>query len=334
MWTRRLGALAPLLVLCLASQARAQDVVVADAEEFKQLIPEGAKVEKLAGDMKFTEGPVWVPGERGGMLIFSDIPADEIRKWVPGEGVSVFRTPSRGANGNTLDAEGRLITCEHRSRSVTRNRIDGSMETLADAYRDAKLNSPNDAAVRSDGTIWFTDPPYGLDNRNKEQRGNYVYRLDPRTKDVHAVIMEIPWPNGICFAPDESRLYVANSDGGNPVIFATPFKPDGTLGTPQPLCRIDKGIPDGIRCDADGRIWSSAGDGVHVFAPDGKRLGKILVPEAPANLCFGGADGKTLFITARTSLYSIKTNVTGAKIKAPDAPRADALGATGQNGLK
>ena len=114
--------------------------------------------------------------------------------------------------------------------------------------------------------------------------------------------MDIPWPNGICLAPDESKLYVANSDGGNPVIYAAPFKKDGTLGTPLPLCRIDKGIPDGIRCDADGRIWSSAGDGVHVFAPDGKRLGKVLVPESPANLCFGGDDGKTLFITARTSL--------------------------------
>lgn len=322
MWTRRAGALAPLLVLCLAVPGRAADPVPADPAEFEKLVPKDARVEKLAGGMKFTEGPVWAPTERGGMLLFSDIPADEIRKWVPGEGVSVFRTPSRGANGNTLDREGRLITCEHRSRSVVRNSIDGSMRTLADSYRGAKLNSPNDAAVRSDGTVWFTDPPYGLDQRNKELRGNYVYRLDPETKDLTAVLTEIPWPNGICFSPDESKLYVANSDGGNPVIYATPVKNDGTVGTPQPLCRIDKGIPDGIRCDAEGRIWSSAGDGVQVFAPDGKLIGKVPVPESPANLCFGGEDGRTLFVTARTSLYSIRTNVTGARLKGLEAPAA------------
>ena len=309
-------ALVPLLVFTVALSARAQHLVATNAEEFAKLVPQDAKLEKLAGDFKFTEGPVWIPGERGGMLLFSDIPADEIKRWVPGEGVSVFRTPSRGANGNTTDREGRLITCEHRSRSVVRNAIDGSMETLAEALNGKKLNSPNDAAVRSDGTIWFTDPPYGLGQRDKEQKGNYVFKLDAATKKVEAVILDIQWPNGICFSPDESRLYVANSDRVNPVIYSTPFKKDGTLGTPQPLCRIDNGTPDGIRCDSDGRIWSSAGDGVHVFAADGKLLGKVLVPESPANLCFGGDDGKTLFITARTSLYAIKTNVTGAKARA------------------
>ena len=310
-----------VVVLALSVPAYAEDVVVAaDKEAFAEIIPGDARLEKLAGDMKFTEGPVWIPGERGGMLLFSDIPSDVIHKWTRADGLGVFRNPSRGANGNTIDAEGRLISCEHRSRTVVRNTPEGSMETIADAYKGGKLNSPNDAAVRSDGTVWFTDPPYGLGQRPREQKGNYVYKLDPAAKKpegkLQAVILDIQWPNGICFSPDESKLYVANSDISNPVIFVTPFKPDGTLGTPQPLFRIDKGIPDGIRCDAEGRVWSSAGDGVHVFAPDGKLLGKVLVPESPANLCFGGDDGKTLFITARTSLYAIKTNVTGAKGRA------------------
>ena len=309
MYTQRASVVAALVTLSFGSVAHADDFVVSDAEQFAQVIPESAKLEKLAGDMKFTEGPVWVPGDNGGMLLFSDIPADEIKKWTRGEGLSVFRAMARGANGNALDGEGRLITCEHRSRSVARNAPDGSMETLAESFNGRKLNSPNDAAVKSDGSIWFTDPPYGLGDRLKEQRGNYVFRLDPSAREPQAVIQEIAWPNGICFAPDESKLYVANSDSTNPVIFAAPFKPDGTVGTPQPLCRIDKGFPDGIRCDSEGRIWSSAGDGVHVFTPAGKLIGKVLVPESPANLCFGGEDGKTLFITARTSLYAIKTNV-------------------------
>jgi gluconolactonase len=317
---RRAGVVISLLLLAVTPPVMADDLAPADKEAFARLFPEGARVEKLAGGMKFTEGPVWVPAERGGALLFSDIPADEIKRWAPGEGLSVFRTPSRGANGNTTDLQGRLITCEHRSRSVVRNDVDGKLRTLADLYNGRKLNSPNDAAVRSDGSVWFTDPPYGLEGRDKEQRGNYVFRLDPETKDLKAVITEIQWPNGICLAPDESVLYVANSDIGNAVIYATPFKKDGTLGTPQPRCKIDKGAPDGIRCDAEGRVWSSAGDGVHVFAPDGKLLGKVLVPEQPANLCFGGNDGKTLFITARTSLYAIKTNVAGAK--PPAAPKA------------
>jgi gluconolactonase len=320
MHTRRVLVVAPLLALWFAAAARAGDLVVKDAEQFAKVIPEGAKLEKLAGDMKFTEGPVWAPGEHGGMLLFSDIPADEIRKWTEGDGLTVFRAMSRGANGNTLDREGRLITCEQRSRSVVRNDLDGSVVTLADAYNGRKLNSPNDVAVKSDGTVWFTDPPYGLAGRNQEQRGNYVFRLDPGTKKLQAVIEDIAWPNGICFSSDESRLYVANSDAANPVIYVAPFKADGTVGTPQPLCRIDHGAPDGIRCDADGRIWSSAGDGVQVFAPDGKLIGKVLVPEAPANLCFGGPEGTTLFITARTSLYAIKTNTRAPAFPPHPAP--------------
>jgi gluconolactonase len=153
----------------------------------------------------------------------------------------------------------------------------------------------------------------------KEQPGNYVYRLEPETKRVTAVIKTVEWPNGICFSPDEKWLYVANSDEKEPVIYAFEVTGDGVAGAGKKLCRIDAGVPDGIRCDAEGNLWSSAADGVHVFTKDGKRIGKVAVPEPVANLCFGGEDGKTLFITARTSLYAVKTNVTGAG--SPKGPR-------------
>ena len=166
--------------------------------------------------------------------------------------------------------------------------------------------------MKSDGSVWFTDPPYGMGDEAKEQPGNFVYRVEPESKRIAAVIKGVEWPNGICFSPDEKWLYVANSDEKNPVIFAFEVKGEGVTGPGKPLCRIDNGVPDGIRCDAGGNIWSSAADGVQVFSPEGKPLGKIAVPEPAANLCFGGEDGKTLFITARTSLYAVKTNVTGA----------------------
>jgi gluconolactonase len=280
-------------------------------DDWSKIVPPDAKVEKLAGGMKFIEGPVWSSAD-GGFLVFSDIPSDELKKWSKQDGLSTFRKPSHNTNGNTRDREGRLISCEHGSRTVTRTDKDGKVETLADRYNGKRLNSPNDAAVRSDGSVWFTDPPYGLEGRPAEQPGNFVYRLDPKTKDLKAVVKDMQWPNGVCFSPDEKRLYVANSDGKNALINVFDVKEDGTLGGGREFCRIDKGVPDGIRCDAAGRVWSSAGDGVHVFSPEGKLLGKVHVPESPANLCFGGEDGKTLFITARSSLYAVKTNVTGA----------------------
>src|SRR5918993_1180222 len=189
MFTRRALPVVALLLLPLLANApaNAADVETKNPEAFGKIVPADAKLEKLATGMKFTEGPVWVPGEPG-MLVFSDIPADEMKKWTKVEGLTTFRVPSRGANGNAIDGEGRLITCEHRSRSVVRNAIDGSMQTIADAHDGRKLNSPNDAAVKSDGTVWFTDPPYGLDKRNKEQKGNYVYRLDSKTKEVRAAV--------------------------------------------------------------------------------------------------------------------------------------------------
>ena len=168
------------------------------------------------------------------------------------------------------------------------------MRTLVDRFDGKKFNSPNDAVVKSDGTIWFTDPPYGLPKgETKEQDGNYVFRFDPKTKTTTLAAKDFDMPNGLCFSPDEKKLYVA--DSGKPRhIRVFDVQPDGTLTGGAVFCQIDKGVPDGIRCDAQGRIFSSAGDGVHIFSPDGKLIGKILVPETPANLCFGGTDGKTL----------------------------------------
>lgn len=269
------------------------------------LVPPDAKVEKLAGGMQFIEGPVWMDGA----LVFSDIPANKLMKW-DGKEVTVFREPSNHTNGNTLDRDGNLISCEHSSRRVTRMRS-GGFEVLTDEFEGKKFNSPNDAAVKSDGTIWFTDPTYGTPKgETKELDGRFVFRLDPNSKKVVKVADGFDMPNGICFSPDEKRLYVA--DSGKPRhIRAFDVKDDGTLSGGEVFCVIDKGGPDGIRCDEKGNIWSSAGDGVQIFSPEGKLIGRIAVPESPANLCFGGPDGKTLFITARTSLYSIPTHVKG-----------------------
>jgi gluconolactonase len=298
----------PLLVIAsLAATVHADDT-----ERMKQLLAPDAKVEKLAGDMKFIEGPVW-SNEDGGFLVFSDIPANELKRWDAKGGLGTFRKESNNTNGNTRDRDGRLISCEHSARRVTRTEKDGSITVLAEKYDGKKFNSPNDPVVKSDGSIWFTDPTYGTPKGEaKEIDGRHLYRLDPQTKRVTKAADGFDQPNGLAFSPDEKRLYV--SDSAKPRhIRAFDVKDDGTLGGGDVLCVIDKGSPDGIRCDEHGNIWSSAGDGVHIFAPDGKLIGKIPVSESPANLCFGGDDGKTLFITARTSLYSIKANVRGAE---------------------
>ena len=287
-------------------------LVLAPAGPLPQHVSPDAKLEKLATGMKFIEGPIWT-NEDGGFLVFSDIPANELKRWDAKNGLTTFRADSRNTNGNTRDREGRLISCEHSARRVTRTEKDGSITVLADRFDGKRFNSPNDPVVKSDGSIWFTDPTYGTPKGEaKEIDGRYVYRLDPETKQVTKVAEGFDQPNGLCFSPDEKRLFVA--DSGKPHnLRAFDVKDDGTLSAGNVFCVIDAGIPDGIRCDEHGNVWSSAGDGVHVFAPDGKLLGKVPVPEGPANLCFGGEDGKTLFITAKTSLYSIKTTVRGAE---------------------
>lgn len=306
-----------LLPLCLGvlllPSLRAADFDVRHAEEFKKLLPEDAQVRKLAGGMRFIEGPVWIHHPDGGYLVFSDIPANQLKRWDAGDGLRTFRDPSGNANGNTIDLQGRLVSAEHGNRRVSRTELDGAIHTVVAAFEGKKFNSPNDVVVKSDGTYWFTDPDYGLAGRPKEMPGNYVYRHDPKTLTTTVLVKDFDKPNGLCFSPDETKLYVA--DSGSPRhIRVFDVQPDGTVTGGEVFCRIDRGGPDGIRCDAAGRVWSSAGDGVHIFAPDGALIGKILVPEAPANLGFGGADFTTLYMTARTSLYVIETNVKGAGI--------------------
>jgi gluconolactonase len=293
-----------------------EGIEIADPR-FREVLPPRPELRTLADGLRFTEGPVWMPN---GTLIFSDIPADTLYRFAPGAGLSVFRKPSRHANGNTLDLEGRLITCEHGSRTVTRTDARGEVTTLCRTYDGNRLNSPNDAVVKGDGTLWFTDPPYGLgkDDR-RELDNNYVFRLDPGAEEPVAVADDFERPNGLCFSPDESKLYVADSwHRGERHVRVFHVTSDNALEGGEEFCRIDPGVPDGIRCDRDGRLYSTAGDGVHVFAPDGVLLGKILTPRldggklrSAANCCFGGPEGRTLFITARDSLYAIDLAVSG-----------------------
>ncbi len=306
-------ALKLLLPVLLAARALAADVEIRNEAEFLRCVPADAKVQRLGTDMKFVEGPQWVPAD-GGYLVFSDIPANEMKKWTLEGGITSFRTPSHNANGNTLDHQGRLLTAEHSGRRVSIIEKDGSIQSLVDQFEGKRLNSPNDIVVQRDGTVWFTDPDYGLPSDpatrqriGKEQPGNYVYRYDVKTSELTAEARDFDKPNGLCFSPDEKRLYVADS-GAPKHIRVFDVAADGQLANGAVFATIDQGVPDGIRCDSDGRVWSSAGDGVHIFSAGGELTGKILVPESPANLAFGGDDLKTLFITARTSLYSIPVN--------------------------
>ncbi len=273
------------------------------------LLPDSS-VEQVAAGMRFTEGPVWVPAEN--CLLFSDMPANSIMRWAPGEGASTWREPSHNANGNTLDLQGRLLTCEHGSRRLTRTEPDGTITVLASTYAGKKLNSPNDVVVKSDGTIWFTDPPYGIQKEQVEQEHNYVFRLDPGATEPVPVASDFGMPNGLCFSPDEKVLYIADSSDRHHVRRFT-VNPDNTLSGGEVFAVIDQGVPDGMRCDEEGRLYSTAGDGVHVFAPSGELVGRILTPESAANCAFGGSGGDTLYITARTSLYSVRLATRGAK---------------------
>jgi gluconolactonase len=285
---------------------------------FRQFVMGNAPLQKLATGFDWVEGPVWF-GDAN-CLLFSDIPNNRIMRWMPGLGVSVYREPSGFSNGHTRDREGRLVSCQHGTRSVTRTEHDGTITVLAERYNGRRLNSPNDVVVKSDGTIWFTDPHYGIMTDYEGYRADqelpcHVYRLDPRDGSLDAVVTDMACPNGLAFSPKEDALYVSDTGrmfGNDPThIMRFPVGADGKLMSGTVFHAVAAGVSDGFRFDTDGNLWSSAADGVHCINPSGELLGRILVPETVSNLCFGGRGKHRLFITATTSVYAIALNRSG-----------------------
>jgi gluconolactonase len=292
-------------------------------ERFRSMTLGNAWLEKLHGGMLWAEGPVYFAD--GDYLLWSDIPNNRIMQFVEGAGVRVFRQPSNNSNGNTRDRQGRLVTCEHGARRVTRTEPDGSITVLADNYRGKRLNSPNDVVVKSDGSIWFTDPPYGIlsayeGGKSASELGAcYVFRLDPGDGRLSIVADDFVKPNGIAFSPDETTVYVADTGAshdpkGPHHIRAFAVEGGARLGKGRIFAEINPGLADGFRLDRDGNLWTSAGDGVHCFSPAGELLGKIRVPEVVSNVTFGGPKRNRLFITATTSLYAIYVAQEGAQL--------------------
>jgi gluconolactonase len=287
-------------------------------------------VERVATGMRWAEGPVYFPAGR--YVLFSDIPNNRIMRFSEDDGhLSVYRQPSMNSNGNTIDREGRLLTCEHSGRRVTRTELDGSITIIADKYNGKKLNSPNDAVVASDGSIWFTDPVYGIGGyyegikATAEQEKHNVYRVDPKTGDIKVVVDDFVEPNGITLSPDEKKLYVIDTgftDGPDNPSHIRVFDLDlgaGKASNSKVFAEMPKpSITDGMRCDTEGNIWCSVGwgdpkeDGVRCYTSGGDLLGKIHIPETVANLCFGGMQRNRLYICGSTSLYAVYTSAQGA----------------------
>lgn len=289
---------------------------------------QSAAVERLYTGTRWAEGPVWFGDGR--FLLFSDIPNNRLLRWLEDTGeVSVFRSPSNYCNGNCRDRQGRLLTCEHDSRRLTRTEHDGTITVLMDRYQGKPLNAPNDLAVHSDGAIWFTDPGYGIMSNYEGHKAPFelaanVYRLDPNTRDVTVVVGDMTKPNGICFSPDEKKLYIVDTgepkNQGDPRPIRVYDVEDGKrLKNGRMFVNMAPGSSDGIRCDVDGNVWSAAGwgpdgfNGVHVFAPDGTLIGRIHLPETCANLCFGGSKKNRLFMAASQSLYALYVATEGAQ---------------------
>jgi gluconolactonase len=288
--------------------------------EFEGCLIGHARVERLWTGARWSEGPVWFAAGR--YLLWSDIPNNRILRWDETDGsVSVFRQPSNNANGNTVDRQGRLVTCEHLTRRVTRTEHDGSITVIADRFEGKRLNSPNDVVVKSDGSVWFTDPSYGImidyegARAESEIGACHVYRVAPDGA-VAIAASDYVKPNGLAFSPDEQFLYVADTGashmkGGPRHIRRQAVKAHGTLGKGEVFAECTAGLFDGFRVDTQGRVWTSARDGVHCYAPNGRLLGKVLIPEFVANVCFGGAKLNRLFICGTTSLYSVFLTVNG-----------------------
>ncbi len=282
-----------------------------------------AAVERLATGFRWCEGPVWFGDQRS--LLWSDIPNNRIMRWDEETGAtSVFRKPSDHANGNTRDRQGRLVTCEHGGRRVTRTEYDGSITVIADSYQGKPLNSPNDVVVKSDGSIWFTDPPFGIlgnyeGHKAKPESGQNVYRVDGASGEITAVATDVDGPNGLCFSPDENKLYlVASRATPNRLIYVYDVVDGRTLANGRVFIDAGPGTPDGFRCDIDGNLWCGWGmgsdelDGVVIYNPAGKLIGRIRLPERCANLCFGGLKRNRLFMAASQSIYALYVNTQGA----------------------
>jgi gluconolactonase len=280
-------------------------------------------VERLATGFRWAEGPVWLGDNR--CLLWSDIPNNRIMRWDEETGVvSVFRKPSSYANGNTRDRQGRLVTCEHDTRRVTRTEYDGTLSVVLDRFEGKPLNSPNDVVVKSDDSVWFTDPPYGILSNYEGHVATVelptnVYRVG-RDGRATAVIGDIPRPNGLAFSPDETKLYVVVSGAMPRQIRVYDVVADGTaVANGRVFIDCGAGIPDGFRCDTDGNLWCGWGggdgeDGVAIFNPAGTMIGRILLPERTANLCFGGVKRNRLFMAASQSIYSVYVNAQGATL--------------------
>ncbi|WP_029006323.1 SMP-30/gluconolactonase/LRE family protein [Azorhizobium doebereinerae] len=286
-----------------------------------------AQLERLWTGARWAEGPAYFPAGR--YLVFSDIPNDRMLRYDETSGaVSVFRAPSGNSNGNAVDLEGRLVSCEHRARRISRTEHDGGIVALATHFDGRRLNAPNDIVVKSDGSVWFSDPTYGIDSDYEgdaapsELGRQCVYRLDPATGALGAVVTDRLQPNGLAFSPDETVLYVVDSGASHVAdhpraIVAYGVRPDGTVADPRTFALLPDGFYDGVRCDAQGNVWASAFRAVHCYAPDGTHLGTLPMPERVSNLCFGGLKRNRLFITAQTSLYAIYVNARGAARPTP-----------------
>lgn len=288
----------------------------------KALLRPGATLQKLAGGAVHGEGPVYFHEDDS--LVWSDAHDNRLLRWSSTDGNQVIREPSDYQSGNYRDLEGRLVSCSSGLRAIIRQEEDGQWQVLVDRYRGKRLNSPNDLVVKSDGTIWFTDPAFGLTQESQgyggeqEQAGDFVYRFDPNSGEIDAVIKEMERPNGIAFSPDESLLYVSDTSAvehprQHHYIRVYEVIENRYVGEGRVFASISPGQPDGFRLDVEGNIFTSSADSVQIYAPDGTRLGKIFVPEICANLTFGGKNRDRLFITAKTSLYAIDLNTKGAQ---------------------
>lgn len=291
---------------------------------FNMLTLGNASVERLWTGGRWLEGPLYMRDH--GILIWSDIPNDRILSMDEDGQVGTYRKPASFANGNTRDQAGRIISCEHGNRRLTRRELDGTTTVLSDSFEGEPLNSPNDVVVHSNGSIWFSDPSYGIlsdyegGRRNQKQPGCFVYRVDTKTGDTAAVVTDLGMPNGLAFSPDEALLYVSDSEASHDAdgahsIWQFDVVGGGRLANKKHVVEVEPGVPDGFKVDEYGNIWTSAADGVHCYTADGLLLGKILLPEVVSNLTFGGAAGNRLLITASSSVYSLYTNVRGANLR-------------------